>query len=90
MRMIKGIELDLRDRWWRFTTEDGLAGNYVRSILEDSKYNLWFGTRKRGVSRYNGQGFKNFTTKDGLASNSVLSQSLRILIIIYGLELLKG
>ena len=58
--------------WTNFTTEDGLAGNCVRSVFQDRGGYLWFGT-SGGVSRYDGQTWTNFTTEDGLASNSVLS-----------------
>ena len=58
-----------------FTTEDGLASNWVFSIAEDRQGNLWFGTRD-GVSRYDGKSFTTFTTEDGLASNWVFSSSI--------------
>lgn len=32
------------ERWQVFTTEDGLASNYVSAIFEDRQGNLWFGT----------------------------------------------
>ena len=64
----------------RFTTEDGLAGNTVPSMLEDREGNLWFGTTA-GVTRYDpsasregtGDAFVTFTTQDGLAGNAVRS-----------------
>ncbi|MBI1923358.1 sigma-70 family RNA polymerase sigma factor [Candidatus Poribacteria bacterium] len=52
------------------TTKDGLAGDTVTAIFEDSKGNIWFGTTN-GVSRYDGKTFRNFTTKDGLAVDVV-------------------
>jgi len=55
-----------------FTTEEGLAGNRVLSILEDREGHLWFGTH-RGVVRYDGEGFVTFTTQEGLADNRVHS-----------------
>jgi sugar lactone lactonase YvrE len=73
MIRVKGIKLNLRDKWQTFTTKDGLADNWVNSILEDSSGNIWFGTLGGGVSKYDGQGFKNFTKKDGLADNRVNS-----------------
>jgi serine phosphatase RsbU (regulator of sigma subunit) len=53
-----------------FTEKEGLSNNYVRSILEDKRGNLWFGTNGGGVSVYNGETFTHFTEKEGL-SNSV-------------------
>ena len=58
--------------WRIFDVTDGLADNYVRSILQDREGYLWFGT-SGGVSRYDGQTFTTFATKDGLAANSVRS-----------------
>ncbi len=56
-----------------YTTVQGLAYNYVRSIIQDSKGILWFGTDGGGVSRYDGKSFTNYTTSQGLANNKVLS-----------------
>jgi ligand-binding sensor domain-containing protein len=56
--------------WQTFTTNDGLAHNAARAILQDRDGNLWFGTRG-GVSRYDGASWRIFTTKDGLADNDV-------------------
>jgi hypothetical protein len=36
--------------WERFTTDDGLARNYVQTILADRSGRLWFGTRGGGVT----------------------------------------
>ena len=55
-----------------FTTEDGLAHNWVNDIQRDSNGILWFATQG-GVSRYDGKTFVNFTTEDGLAHNDVRS-----------------
>lgn len=40
-----------------FTVKDGLAGNDVASIYEDTSGNIWFGT-KNGVSIYDGNSFQ--------------------------------
>jgi ligand-binding sensor domain-containing protein/serine phosphatase RsbU (regulator of sigma subunit) len=65
------------EQFMTFTTEHGLADNFVPCILEDREGNLWFGAR-RGVSRYDphrppGEQFVTFTTRDGLAANVVQS-----------------
>lgn len=44
---------------------------YVTSIFEDSKGNLWFGTNGDGLARYDGKELYYFTTKDGLPSDRV-------------------
>lgn len=52
-----------------FSVADGLAQSQVYAICEDSRGNLWFGTRGGGVSRYDGQNFTSFTEEDGLVNN---------------------
>ena len=56
-----------------FTEKEGLSSNTVRSILEDSHGNLWFGTYGGGVSMFNGDTFTHFTEKEGLSDNIVYS-----------------
>jgi serine phosphatase RsbU (regulator of sigma subunit) len=53
--------------------DQGMNSSYVRSILEDSHGNLWFGTYGGGVSKYNGESFTHFTEKEGLSNNIVWS-----------------
>lgn len=48
-------------------------GEYVTSIFEDSKGNLWFGTLEKGIARFDGKKLAYFTTKDGLPSDRVTS-----------------
>ena len=44
----------------------------VRSILEDSKGNIWFELSEFGVWRYDGRSMKNFTIgEDGLESKHI-------------------
>jgi ligand-binding sensor domain-containing protein len=56
--------------WQKFSVSDGLAGDDVQAIMEDSSSNLWFGTSD-GVSRYDGVNWRTYTTAEGLASNYV-------------------
>lgn len=60
-----------RSEWQTFTTEDGLADDYVVAITEDSQGNIWFGTWSNGVSRYDGKNWRTFTREDGLVSNAI-------------------
>ena len=55
----------------RFTTADGLVGDFVHSVTRDLQGNLWFGTQSSGVSRYDGEGFTSITVDDGLGGNQV-------------------
>ena len=45
----------------------------VRSILEDSKGNYWFGSGNEGVCRFDGKELTYFTVQDGLSDNQVRS-----------------
>jgi ligand-binding sensor domain-containing protein len=48
-----------------YDIEDGLAGDSVNSILQDSRGYLWFATTD-GVSRFDGQHFTSYGLADGL------------------------
>jgi ligand-binding sensor domain-containing protein len=50
-------------------TKEGNSLDRVFSIGEDTLGNIWFGTAKSGVWRYDGQTMKNFTQKEGLDGN---------------------
>ena len=58
-------------RFTSFTTADGLAGNRVRSILEDADGTLWIGTYDDGLSRFRDGKFFNYRTEQGLFNNGV-------------------
>ena len=45
--------------------------NGVRSILEDSKGNIWFGSYNEGVCLLHNGEFQYFTTENGLSHNQV-------------------
>jgi ligand-binding sensor domain-containing protein len=45
----------------------------VRSILEDSKGNYWFGSWNEGVCRFDGKSLTYFTVDDGLSDNQIRS-----------------
>ena len=57
--------------WTTYTTEDGLAGNSVRSIAIDADNVKWFGTLTGGISSFNGNTWTTYTTEDGLVDNDV-------------------
>ncbi len=54
-----------------YSLSEGLPQSQVFDALHDSKGYMWFGTQGGGLSRFDGQRFKNFTTKHGLPSNYV-------------------
>ena len=45
----------------------------VRSVLEDSKGNIWFGSHQEGVCLFDGKKLTYFTVKDGLSNNQIRS-----------------
>jgi ligand-binding sensor domain-containing protein len=54
-----------------YSVADGLVGNYIYDIEQDSAGFIWVATTA-GVSRFDGTNFKNFTTEDGLPNNEIL------------------
>jgi len=48
-----------------------LVSQYIRSIFQDSKGDLWFGTIGDGVVRYDRKALTYFSNPDGFISNSV-------------------
>lgn len=55
-----------------YTVNDGLPGNLVYGILQDSKGYMWFGS-ENGVCRFDGKTFITYTHRDGLSDNTVLN-----------------
>ncbi|MBX2989707.1 MAG: hypothetical protein KF749_00915 [Bacteroidetes bacterium] len=60
----------------QYTVRDGLADNFVKTVIADAKGNLWLGTDK-GISLFDKklEVFKNLKEKDGLLGNVFLSGS---------------
>ncbi len=50
-----------------------MNNNFVSSILEDSRGNIWIGTFGGGVSRFDGSHFTHYTTEEGLSHFDVNS-----------------
>lgn len=50
-----------------------LVSQYIRSIFQDSKGNLWFGTIEEGVVRYDKKTLTYFSNPDGFISTSVFA-----------------
>ncbi|WP_188832860.1 two-component regulator propeller domain-containing protein, partial [Mucilaginibacter rubeus] len=51
-----------------YSAPDGLPSSRVNYLMQDSRGFIWLATDK-GVSRFDGQHFKNFTSADGLENN---------------------
>ena len=56
----------------RYTAADGLPGQDVHNILEDSNGFLWIGTGN-GLSRFDGKSFKNYGYTEGLTHLAIIS-----------------
>ena len=57
------------DEFRNFTTDDGLAGNWVRGITQNKMGHLWFASAGGGVGRFDGQVFQSLTREDGLVND---------------------
>lgn len=53
-----------------FTEEDGLVDNSIKDLLIDKEGYLWIATNN-GISKYDGNTFKNIYKSDGLLNNRV-------------------
>ena len=47
---------------------NGMVSEFVRTMYQDTKGNLWFGTNGNGLIRYDGKTLKEFTKEDGLGT----------------------
>jgi|GEM_PF-3996054 len=54
----------------KYTVDDGLAGDSVKSIAVAPDGVVWFGTTN-GVSRFDGQSWTSYTEADGLGHNDI-------------------
>lgn len=53
--------------------DTSLVGTYIRSIFQDSKGNLWFGTINEGVVKYDEKTLTYFSNPDGFINTSVFA-----------------
>ncbi len=54
----------------KYTTREGLGNSIVYRVYQDKKGLLWLST-DNGLTRYDGQHFKNFTTHEGLRASYI-------------------
>ncbi len=70
--LILTIKIFPQEQLFRFYgVEQGLSSTEVYCGLQDDEGYVWFGT-SRGVSRFDGYEFSNYTASDGLPANSVI------------------
>jgi signal transduction histidine kinase len=65
-----GLNLLHQGRWKNFTSADGLADDFIRSLLPSRDGSLWIGTQ-HGLSNLHDGHVKTFTTAQGLGSNLI-------------------
>ena len=56
--------------WTNYTKDNGLAGNIVYCVAQDSNGDFWFGTND-GLSHFDGANWETVTRANGLLDNSV-------------------
>jgi ligand-binding sensor domain-containing protein len=57
-------------RWTNLSRKDGLPGNIVYSLAQDTEGHVWMGTN-HGVARWDGKAFKTWGKADGLLDEHV-------------------
>jgi ligand-binding sensor domain-containing protein/serine phosphatase RsbU (regulator of sigma subunit) len=57
--------------WSRFTRENGLAGNTVSCLHQDTQGVIWIGCYNGGITRYDGETFQTLTMEDGLPHHAI-------------------
>lgn len=58
--------------WTNYTQSDGLVGEEITAVTQDSQGRVWFGTRA-GLSIWTGSTFFNLTAENGLPDAQILS-----------------
>jgi len=95
---VQSVYQDKKGNYW-FATEEGLSNfdgisfrNYgqsygitrVNKVLGDKDGNIWFGDYNKGLFKFDGKKFTNYTVKEGLISNNIrnvyLTRDNRLLI----------
>ena len=54
-----------------YTTKDGLAGDFVSCISQDSEGTIWIGTWGNGISTFNNEIFFNYNISNGLPDQKI-------------------
>ena len=60
------------ERFTRYTTDDGLSSNYLRSLATDANGHLWIGLH-RGIDHFDGETFRSVQSVKDAAIGSVIS-----------------
>jgi len=65
------LEVSAQHSYKHYTSSDGLQHDVTYNIIQDSKGHIWIATDD-GLSKFDGQDFRNYTLKEGLTSNYVM------------------
>jgi two-component sensor histidine kinase/ligand-binding sensor domain-containing protein len=60
-----------KEKFTYYSTRNGLASNYLTSLLHDREGNLWLGTTGGGLQRFTPNGFTYFGLQDGLLNENI-------------------
>ncbi|MBN1187929.1 MAG: response regulator [Bacteroidales bacterium] len=75
--VFKYIVSDKKLLWFKNNPDNpnSLSGNIIRSFFQDSRGEIWIGTKFSGLNRYQPESnsFEHFTIADGLPSNAIYS-----------------
>ncbi|MDN5203758.1 two-component regulator propeller domain-containing protein [Fulvivirgaceae bacterium BMA10] len=67
----KGLNSYSNGKFVNYGKDDGLNNEFIMSIFEDHKKQIWVGTDGGGLHLLENNSFRNFTKKDGLASDLI-------------------
>lgn len=78
-----------------YSGENGPGDADIKSMLEDKEGNLWLGSYGKGLYRFDGSSFHQFTTQDGLPDNVITQVALSaeddiVIGTNNGIAILKG
>lgn len=66
------ISLSGSNDWKRFTTRDGLSGNQITAIADDTVGQVWIGTERSGINRLGAEGnWTAFRSSEGAPGDDI-------------------
>ncbi|WP_017498496.1 histidine kinase [Flavobacterium sp. WG21] len=91
----KSVQAQFRNQFVIMDSRNGLKSDYVYSVREGLQHNIWIATNN-GLTRFNGNTFRNFSIENGLSSNDIVYTGIdsqnRVWLCDYhyGLHFVKG
>lgn len=68
-----GLYIKKRDSFVRYSTQDGIVSNSVRTIFEDYEGNLWIISTESGITIFKDKEFTVLNSLNGLPSDTIFS-----------------